>query len=174
MKSVRPWPLAVMACLCACLLTGCWQQNDTVTINYNGDVEFQSAVVITAKGFHSKDVEQFSDGFMEKMTHAGWKIERTWVSQKEPLTLSFSGSGNIHEVKSAVDFYEIKKLTEQAYEIRFIPAETQNGRSSRSIEFKFPKRFLAFGAAAKVLDENGSEVTEIKNVTASRVYKITF
>jgi hypothetical protein len=92
------------------------------------------------------------------------------VSKSEPYKLTFSGQGNIRQVKSASDFYEIRKLNDNTYSIRFIPAEAKGGKSSRGIEFR--RGF--FGGGPHILDERGSDVKEIENVVGDHTYKIVF
>ena len=155
--------------LLAVVLAGCWTQSDVITIKSDGATTFKSDVVITEKGFSVKDIEKLTSDFMGELISAGWQVEKKWISKTEPFKLSFSGRGNIHQVKSAPDFYKIQKINENTYSIRFVPAETKGGKSSRNIKFEH-----GFFGSAKVVDERGKEVKTIENVQGSQIYKIIF
>ena len=152
------------------LLSGCWKQHDVVSIKSDGSTTFKTDVVITEKGFSVKDIEELTSEFMKGLESAGWQVEKKWISKSEPYKLSFSGQGNILHVKNNSDFYRIQKLNEGIYSIRFIPAESKGGKSSRSIEFE--RGF--FSGSTKILDEGGDEVKKIENVLGSKIYKIIF
>ncbi|MBC3809684.1 hypothetical protein H8K52_20315 [Undibacterium seohonense] len=150
-------------------LTGCWKQSDVVTIKSDGSTEFETDIVITEKGFTTKDVEELTSEFVKGLKSAGWQVEKKWVSKSVPFKLSFSGRGNIRQVKSASDFYKIQKINEDTYSIRFVPAEAKGGKSSRSMQFK-----RGFFGGAKIIDERGNEVKAIDNVLGNQTYKIVF
>lgn len=149
-------------------LTGCWTQNDVITISSNGDVTFESDVVITEKGFTFNDIEELSSEFMKDLVAAGWEVRKKWLSRKEPFKLLFSGSGNLKKVGSAGDFYELDRNYENKFRIRFIPAESKGGKSSRSIVFQTSM----LRSDATVLGPNGKPVSEIKHVFDSKWYTI--
>lgn len=150
-------------------LTGCWTQHDTVSIRGDGSTEFTSEVTITEKDFSLKDVDEISAEFMKELKNAGWKIDRKIHTSKPPYCLTFTGSGNIKTVKTASDFYVLTKLNDKEYSIRFVPAETKGGKSSRSMAFN--KAVLA--SDAKITDSEGKPLTRIENVHGNNVYKIT-
>lgn len=152
------------------ILTGCWKQQDVVSIKSDGITTFQTEVVITEKGFSVRDIDELTSAFMKGLISAGWQVERKWVSKSEPFKLTFSGHGNIRQVKSATDFYRIEKLNGSTYNINFRPAVAKGGKSSRSI--KFERGF--FGGGAKILDARGNEVNIIQNVLGGETYKIIF
>jgi len=56
------------------------------------------------------------------------------ISKSEPYQLKFSGKGNLRSVGAASDFYEIRKTNDRVVTVRFVPAESQGGKSSRSNE----------------------------------------
>ena len=158
--------LGLIAILCS---QGCWKQKDVVSIKKDGTTTFQTDVVITEKGFPFKDIDQLTSEFMALLQKAGWRIEKKWVSKTQPYQLRFSGQGNLHSVGKATDFYQINKVNNNVLTIRFIPAESKGGKSSRSIKFDKP-----FFGGAQVLDERGNEVKEIENVMSNQVYKVLF
>ena len=160
----------ISAIIFAAFLAGCWKQSDVVSIKSDGSTTFNTDVVITEKGFSLKDIEELTSEYLKMFRSAGWQIEKKWVSKSEPFKLSFSGNGNIRQVKNVADFYKITKIDESTYSIRFIPAESKGGKSSRSIKFE---RGL-FSSSAKIVDERGKEVGAIDNVLGSQVYKIDF
>lgn len=149
------------------LLTGCWKQHDVISIKSDGSTTFRSDIVITEKGFSINDIEELTSEFMKELESAGWKVEKKWISKTEPFKLSFSGQGNIRQIENAVNFYEIQQVNESTFSIRFVPAEMQGGKSSRSIEF-----VRGFLGGAKIVDGSGNEVKEIENVLESNTYKI--
>ena len=150
-------------------LSGCWKQSDVVTIKSDGSTEFETDIVITEKGFTAKDVEELTSGFVKELESAGWQVKKKWVSKSEPFKLSFSGQGNIRQVKSASDFYKIQKINEDTFSIRFVAAEAKGVKSSRSMRFE-----RGFFGGAKIVDERGNEVKAIDNVLGSQTYKIVF
>jgi hypothetical protein len=153
--------------LCAFILTGCWEQSDVVTIKSDGSTTFESEVLITGKNFSEKDIEGLTSEFMKELKSAGWQVEKKWVSTSKPFKLSFSGKGNIRQIKDAPDFYKIEKINDSTYSIRFISAESKGGKSSRSIRFE-----RGFFGGAKVVDEAGNEVKKIDSVQGNQLYKI--
>ncbi len=163
------YKLLALAMFFAIILTGCWKQSDIVTIKSDGSTIFETDIIITEKGFSVADIDGMTSDFMKELQSAGWQVEKKWVSKSEPFRLSFSRKGNIRQVKSAPDFYKIQKINENTYSIRFLPAEAQGGRSSRSMKFK-----RGFFGGAKVVDERGNEVNVIDNVLGSQTYKIVF
>ena len=150
-------------------MTGCWKQSDVVTIKSDGSATFETDIIIVEKGFSANDIEELSSEFMKGLKSAGWQVEKKWISKSEPFKLSFSGRGNIHQIKSAPDFYKIQKINETTYNIRFNPAEAKGGKSSRSIKFE-----RGFFGGAKVVDERGNEVKAIDNVVGNKTYQIVF
>lgn len=149
------------------LLTGCWKQHDVVSIKSDGSTSFTTEVVITEKRFSERDIEELTASFIKELKSAGWQVEKKWISKSEPFKLSFSGQGNIKKVKGTSSFYEIQKLDENTYSIRFKPGASKGGKSSRSIEFERG----VFGSA-RIVDEQGNEVKKIENVLDSKTYKI--
>jgi hypothetical protein len=168
MKRSKGGFIAVLSVLI--LLSGCWKQQDIISIRPDGMTTFKSEVTITEKGFSVKDIDQLSQEFMKELIKAGWKVEKRWVSKTEPYKLAFSGEGNIRMVKSAPDFYLIRKINDKTFAISFVPVESGNGKSSRSIRFE--RNF--FGDWPHILDDRGSEVKEIENALGNKMYKIVF
>ena len=149
------------------LMSGCWSQQDVITIKSNGIIKFESEVTITEKDFSQKDVDELTSEFMKELLQAGWQVNKKWISKSAPFKLSFSGKGNLHKIQSAKDFYRIKKIDEKTFEIRFLAAETDGGKSSRNIVFKQK----IFGGA-KVVDSEGKVVKKIQDVSGEKIYKI--
>ncbi|MCK4790021.1 MAG: hypothetical protein KAV87_40160 [Desulfobacteraceae bacterium] len=149
-------------------LTGCWQQHDVITISSNGDVTFESEVAITEKDFSFNDIEELSGEYMKELVDAGWKVKKKWLSRKEPFKLLFTGAGNLKKVGSAGDFYKLNRTDENKLQIRFIPAESEGGKSSRSIVFQTSM----LRNDATVLDPDGNPISEIRNVLGSKWYTI--
>ena len=152
----------------AFLLAGCWTQSDTISIRGNGAVEFTSQVTIADKSFKPKDVDEISAECMKAMIRAGWKIERKILTTTPPYHLTFTGSGDLKKVKTESDFYHLTKISDKEFQIRFVPAESKGGKSSRSITFS--KALLA--SDALVTDSSGKSVTKIDNVQAKDTYTI--
>lgn len=154
----------------AMIITACWLQEDTVTIGSDGTVEFSSSVIIEdkAKDFALSDIDELSGLFMKDLQDAGWEIERTWVSKTRPYKMTFSGSGNLKDVGQASHFYDLERVSDTEFKIRFIPAEREGRRSSRRIVFR--KRL--FASDASVYDALGKQVTSIDNVDERETYTI--
>jgi hypothetical protein len=159
-----------LAVLVAALLGGCWTQTDSVSIGRDGMLEFVSTVVIDDQAQQLKipDVEKFSQEFMDGLTQAGWTVTRAWVSQTRPYGLKFTGRGSLKTVRATSAFYELTKVSDTEFRIRFLPAERQGLKSTRTVAFTPP----AQGAAATVLDGDGKPVTRIDRVDSTKSYSI--
>lgn len=149
-------------------LAGCWKQHDVISISSNGDVTFESEVIITGKDLNFNFIEELSGEFIKELVYAGWKVNKKWLSRKEPFKLLFSGSGNLKQVGSADDFYNFNRTDKNKIQIRFRNAESKGGKSSRSIVFQTSM----LRNDAIVLDPDGKPVSEIKNVSDSKWYTI--
>ncbi len=150
------------------ILSGCFKEHDTISIKSSGDTTFKSDIEITDKKMGIKDAEKVSNEFLKELSKAGWKVSKQWVSKNKPYKLIFSGSGNLKNVKNANDFYHLKRVSDKKIRIQFIPANSKNGKSSRSI--KFNKSF--FGDNVEILDSKGKHVSEIKNVLDRNWYTV--
>ena len=168
MQKANRLKLLVFLILLVAICISCWKQKDTITIENDGTVNFESEVIVEEKDFSMKDVDEISDEFMQDMVNAGWKITKKWVSKELPYKLLFTGTGNLKKVSKKTDFYVFEKVNGQTYKIKFIPAESEKGKSSRSIVFK--KNLL--GGNAEIYDEQGNTVTEIQNVFEHKEYTI--
>ena len=164
------WKSVIAVICCATILAGCWKEHDVISIKSDGQTTFTSDIEVSDKNFSVADVDSTSAEMLKELQAAGWRVQRRWVSKSLPYKLTFTGEGNIRQVKSASDLYEIKKLNDKTYSIRFIPAESEGGKSSRSIEFKHG----FFGGGPRILDQRGSEVHQIANATKDQTYRIVF
>jgi hypothetical protein len=151
-------------------ISGCWKQQDVISIKPDGMTAFRSEVTITEKGFSVRDIDQLCNEFMKQLIKAGWKVEKKWIAKSEPYKLIFFGEGNIRMVKSAPDFYLIQKMNDKIYAISFVPVDSEKGKSSRSIRFE--RGF--FGNWPRILDDRGSEVKNIEHALGNKMYKIVF
>jgi hypothetical protein len=159
-----------LAILAATLLHGCWTQTDSVSIGRDGVLEFVSSVVIDDQSQQLKtaDVEKISQEFMDGLTQAGWTVTRAWVSQARPYGLKFTGRGSLKSVRGTSAFYELTKVSDTEFRIRFLAAERQGLKSTRAVAFTAP----AQGAAATVLEADGKPVTRIDRVDSTKTYSI--
>lgn len=151
------------------MLTACWEQNDVLTIAGNGDIEVESKIEITDDSFSYEEIQEISDEFISHLTKGGWTIEKQWKSEKKPYQMLIIGSGNIHKITDRSDFYELKKTSDNVYEVVFEPAENDGGKSSRSMQFK--NRLIK--SDAEISDKQGKRVTKIGNVSGKNVYTIS-
>jgi hypothetical protein len=149
---------------------GCWTQRDTIWIGADGTVEFTSTVVVEDpdKELSFSDTEELSREFMKDLIDSNWQITRTSISKERPYRMEFVGSGNLKDVSPSTIFYELEKINEGEFTIRFLPAEREGRKSSRSIVFK--RKLLA--SDATVYNPAGKEVREIPNVDERVVYTI--
>lgn len=159
----------IILMVAAFFIVGCWTQKDSISIRGDGSIQFTSEVAITPQDFSAKDADELSAEFMKALTGAGWKIERKILTTTPPHRMSFTGSGNLKSVKDAPDFYVLTKINDKQYQIRFIAAERDGNKSSRSITFS--KSFFASDAA--IADSTGKAVTKIENVDGQNIYTIT-
>jgi hypothetical protein len=163
----RTFGLAVLAAL-SMLMAGCWEQNDDVTIRENGDITFRSIATITDEKMKINDVREASRGFLDPLGQAGWTLEQRWLSERFPYRMEVTGAASITGIADASDFYQLRKLDEKTYEVRFTGSKSPH-----------EKRQMTFScglleSCAKVIDRNGNEIRKIDQVTDDEVYRIVF
>ena len=146
------------------VLTGCWQQEDTIRIKSDGTTTFESLVTMTDDSMSLKDAEGLTSDFMKSLQNAGWKVEKKLLSEKKPIKYKFSGQGNIRQVKNVNDSYRIEKVDEKNFTITFSSPSSKKGRGKgeggRSIRFDQP-----FFGGARILDAQGKKVDSIPEVS---------
>ncbi len=145
------------------ILSSCWKQSDKITILKDGTMKFVSEIELTDESLTKDDVEELSDVFVALLVEAGWQVEKEWINEKYPYNMRFIGEGNLREVGAETDFYSLNRLTENIYEIRFIPAESDGGKSTRSLELTVD---------SIPLRQASTEVRKIDNVLGTEVYTI--
>jgi len=171
MKSVSG-KLAFILIFIIFIICGCWEQFDYITVTNSGQVKFISKIVIKdeAKEFGSADIDEFSSGFLRDFKKAGWTVEKKWISKQRPYKIEFNGSGNIDKVATETAFYKITKVSELEYRIRFIPAESEGQKSSRTVTFSR----INLKNSAYFFNSNGEPVETISNVQTDKQYVIAF
>lgn len=149
------------------LLNGCWLQEDIITIMQNGEISFKSLITVEDKDkeLNFSDVDSLSSDFLKPLEKAGWKVKKRWSSKNRPYKMIIAGSGNLEKIGYNTDFYSLRKRGEKEYRIRFKPAETEGGRSNRSI---------AFRGNGFVFDLKGNKINKIDNAIYNNEYVISF
>lgn len=171
MKSVSG-KLAYILIFIIFITCGCWEQFDYISATDSGQIKFISKIVIKdqAQEFGSADIDEFSSGLLSDLKKAGWIVEKKWISKQRPYKIEFNGSGNIDKVATKTAFYKITKVSDLEYRIRFIPAESEGQKSSRTVTFK--KKNLK--NSAYFFNLNGEPVETISNVQTDKQYVIAF
>ena len=154
------------------LICGCWEQFDYITVTNSGQVNFISKIIIRdeAEEFSSADIDEFSSGFLIDLKKAGWTVDKKWISKQRPYKMEFNGSGNLDQVATETAFYKITRVSGIEYRIRFIPAESEGQKSSRTVTFNK----LNMKNSAYFYDSNGVPVETISNVQTDKQYVIAF
>lgn len=155
---------ALLSIVLGIVVTGCWKQHDTLTISKDGTIRFVTKTEITDKSLGFKDVDQLSNEFVQGLEKRGWEVEKSWIKKEYPFEMKFTGKGNVKEVGEYSDFYRIVKVSDSEFKIRFIPAESRKGKSSRSV--------VLSSASLPLYSAEGSKVTAIDNVSGSTEYVI--
>jgi outer membrane protein assembly factor BamD (BamD/ComL family) len=154
------------------MICGCWEQFDYITVTNSGQVKFISKIVIKddAEEFGFADIDEFSSGFLIDLKKAGWTVEKKWISKQRPYKVEFNGSGNLDKVATETAFYKMTKVSDSEYRIRFIPAESEGQKSSRTVTFKK----INLKTSAYFYNSNGEPVETISNVQTDKQYVIAF
>lgn len=148
------------------LLTGCWQEKDSVSIESDGSIRFESEIIITEK-VSAKEVDELSEKFVKEFRNAGWQIEKEWISKEEPIRLSVIGEGNLHRLKSVRNFYHLEEIGAKTYSIRFMPLKGKDNRNVRTIIFD-----QGFFNGVEITDHLEEEVDEITDISSDKAYRI--
>ncbi len=149
----------------AALCTGCWTEDDTYSINKDGNIRFNTLITIEDKGSSFGEIDEETNEHINVLTNSGWRLSKAWVSKTWPYKLTVSGTGNLRTIESVLGFYDLKKITDSEYSIRFY---CQTGCDRRSISFVN----LFSADSAKVYDSSGKPVERPENVNVSEVYMI--
>ena len=75
--------------LISVVLTGCWQQEDTIRIKSDGTTTFESLVTMTDDSMSLKDADGLTSNFMKSLQNAGWKVEKKLLSEKNRSNINF-------------------------------------------------------------------------------------
>jgi tetratricopeptide (TPR) repeat protein len=144
------------------VLAGCWTQQDSITINIDGNVKFTSLITIPdeKKEFKIADINKICSDLLKQLGKSGWAAKKEWISEKRPYKLKFTGAGNLSKVSNRTDFYSVRKTAEEEYRIKFRTV----GAGPRSI---------SFDGNAYVFDLRGNKIKKIDNVAKDKEYIIT-
>ena len=156
--------------LVSMLMTGCWEQKDVIQIKSDGTTTFESQITIVDDKVDLKTAEDFSDNVLKDLEKVGWKAEKKLVSESKPIKYTFSGKGNIRQVKTLKELYTIEDADDKSLTISFrTPTSNKKRPEKRSIKFDKP----LFGGAT-VLNAEGKKVDAIPEVENGKPYKIVF
>lgn len=60
-----------------------------------------------------------TDRQTDNLINAGWRLSKAWVCKTSPHKLTISGTGNLKTIESVFDLYDLNKITDSEYSIRF-------------------------------------------------------
>ena len=151
------------------LLGGCFVEEDTITINKDGLLRFDSVVTVedADQRYKFEDIDRATTQSVGELQGAKWKVERTWVSKERPYKLKFTGSGKLGEVAPTTKFYKLERKSDKRIGIVFLAPGTEKEPSKRSIVFT-PQD----GTEIRGLSGNGKPVSKIDKVTELESYVI--
>jgi len=162
--SARTSPLLLAAVF---LLSGCFVQEDSITISGDGKVSFESLVTVAdqEKKIQFSDLDKITSDVAEELHGAHWKVERSWISKERPYQFKMTGSGQLAELARKTRFYTLEPVSDKVYRIKFLtPGGSTNG--SRRI------MFTSSGGKMFVRDKNGAVVSQIDEPSEEVAYTI--
>ena len=162
--SARMSPLLLAA---VCLLSGCFVQEDSITISGDGHVSFESLVTVAdqEKKIEFSDLDKLTSNVAEELRGAHWKVERSWISKKRPYQFKMTGSGQLAEVARKTRFYSLESVIEKVYRIKFLSPDANTNGSRRIL-------FTASGGKIFIHDKNGAVVSQIDDPSEEVPYTI--
>jgi hypothetical protein len=109
--SARMRPLLLAA---VCLLSGCFLQEDSITIAADGHVSFESLVTVAdqEEKMEFSNLDKLTSDVAEELRGAHWKVERSWISKKRPYQFKMTGSGQLADVARNTRFYSLESVSE--------------------------------------------------------------
>jgi hypothetical protein len=162
-KSARMSPLLLAA---VCLLSGCFVQEDSITISSDGRVSFESLVTVAdqEEKIQFSDLDKITSDVAKELQGAHWTVERSWVSKKRPYQFKMTGSGQLAEVARGTRFYSLESVGDKIYRIKFLtPGASANGS----------RRILFTSSGGKMVrDKNGGVVSQIDDPSEEVPYTI--
>ena len=170
MRSSLTLANTVGACCAVLLLSGCFVEEDSISIRPDGTVKFESLVTVAdaAKKFAFADVEKTAKTLLDELRDHHWTVRETWVSKERPYQLTVAGEGKLAEVSGATRLYSLTKVDDKHYRIHFGTPGSADDPSQRRIVFS------PMDASGKtgVYTPDGKPVTQIDAVVATDVYSI--
>jgi hypothetical protein len=161
-KRMSPLLLAAL-----CLLSGCFLQEDSITISGDGRVSFESLVTVAdqEEKMEFSNLDKLTSDVAEELRGAHWKVERSWISKKRPYQFKMTGSGQLADVARNTRFYSLESVSEKVYRIKFLtPGAGANG--SRRILFN------SSGGKTFIHDKGGAVVSQIDGPSEEVAYTI--
>ena len=164
----------------ALMLTGCWKQNDTISIQTDGTVSFQTDVEIPSNATDPMEVKDRVAHFLTLLEENGWKIDMHWISEpntkdliSKPSTsyrLTIKGQGNIRTIKSTPNQYYIKQFSANTYSIYFLASD------SKSME-KISRTIKLVSDGVKIIDEKNNVLNMTSggiSIVPEKTYQVVF
>ena len=162
-----PLVTVVLACCAAALLSGCFVEEDTISIGADATIKFTSVVTIADpdEKMAFADVESTANGVLEELRQKNWQIRDTWVSKERPYQLKVSGSGKLADVTGGTRLYSLLAVDASLYRLRF---ESPGKDNQRRI------RFEPMGPDGRtgVYTAGGDRVVQIDQIDPAAVYSI--
>ena len=150
-----------------CLLSGCFLEEDSITISGDGHVSFESLVTVADqdKKIEFPDLDKLTSEVAEELRGAHWKVERSWISKKRPYQFKMTGSGQLADVGRKTRFYSLEPVIDKVYRIKFLTPDANTNGS---------RRILFTPSAGKILvhDKNGAVVSQIDSPSEDVTYTI--
>lgn len=151
------------------LVSGCYTQEDTITIKKSGQVTFDSIVTVEDpdKQFNYETLKVQSFRALDDLKDGHWTVQQKGLSWERPYKFEFKGQGKLSEVAEHTKFYTLQKVNDKQYEITFAVPKIHDKQVKRSIIFA-----KASDENATIYDPDGKPVIKVDSVSPETVYTI--
>jgi hypothetical protein len=121
------------------LLCACWQQDEVISIESNGDMKW---LVIAKPDWEFSSVESAKSdlqSYVSQMRKAGWSVQtKDPVAQNKDIVVGLRG--NLQKVAKTTDFYRVHSINQASVKIEFLCPMVDDYRIQRSIKVKDSSR----------------------------------
>lgn len=150
-------------------LSGCWEQDEMLRIQKNGDVSM-AIIVMPDWEFTSKnEVESKAGAYEEEMRKAGWKLQKTSEPYGDDYyDIHYVITGNFLAVSPKTSFYEIVSRNPKEIKIKFLTPRLDEETVYRKLYFDY-----SIANTATAFDSNRSLVQEVARVKQEDIYTIS-
>ena len=167
MAVVRPARMSPLLLAAVCLLSGCFLEEDSITISGDGHVSFESLVTVAdqEEKLEFSNLDKLTSDVETELRGANWKVERSWISKKRPYQFKMTGSGQLAEIGRKTRFYSLESVGVKVYRIKFLTPGA-NANASRRIFF------TSSAGKTFIHDKDGAAVSQIDGPSDDVSYTI--